>query len=165
MIREGVAEVLKELLNIEEIPFNVPPQREMGDFSSPVCLSIAKQRKESPIKIAQELAERLRSNFPPYVNEIGVSSPGYLNFKVDWPSLAQDLIPKILEGGRSFGKPVSPPTHKVFIEHTSVNPNKAMHIGHLRNSVLGDTVARVLEWLGYSTEVCNYIDDTGLQVV
>jgi arginyl-tRNA synthetase len=54
---------------------------------------------------------------------------------------------------------------KVFVEHTSVNPNKAMHIGHLRNAVLGDTVARVLEWLGFSTEVCNYIDDTGLQVV
>ena len=165
MIREGVAEVLKELLNIEEIPFNVPPQRKMGDFSSPVCLSLAKQRRESPMKIAQELAERLRSNFPPYVNEIGVTSPGYLNFKVDWPSLAQDLIPKILQEGKSFGKPVSPPKHKVFIEHTSVNPNKAMHIGHLRNSVLGDTVARVLEWSGFSAEICNYIDDTGLQVV
>jgi arginyl-tRNA synthetase len=165
MIREGVAEVLRELLNIEEIPFNVPPQREMGDFSSPVCLSLAKQRREPPMKIAQELAERLRSNFPPYVNEIDVSSPGYLNFKVDWPSLAQDLIPKILQEGKSFGKPVSPPKHKVFIEHTSVNPNKAMHIGHLRNSVLGDTVARVLEWNGFTTEVCNYIDDTGLQVV
>jgi arginyl-tRNA synthetase len=165
MIREGVAGVLKELLNIEEIPFNVPPQRETGDFSSAVCLSMAKQRKESPMKIAQELAERLRSKLPPYIKEIGVSPPGYLNFKVDWPGLAQDLIPKILQEGESFGKSASSLKKKVFIEHTSVNPNKAMHIGHLRNSVLGDTVARVLEWLGLSTEVCNYIDDTGLQVV
>ena len=165
MIREGVAEVLKELLNIDEIPFNVPPQRELGDFSSPVCLSLAKQRKKSPMNIAQELAERLKSNIPPYIREIGISPPGYLNFKVDWPRLAQDLIPKILQGGKSFGKPFSSLKKKVFIEHTSVNPNKAMHIGHLRNSVLGDTVGRVLEWLGFSTEVCNYIDDTGLQVV
>jgi arginyl-tRNA synthetase len=165
MIREGVAEVLKELLNIDEIPFNVPPQRELGDFSSPVCLSLAKQRKKSPMNIAQELAERLKSNLPPYIREIGISPPGYLNFKVDWPRLAQDLIPKILQGGKSFGKPFSSLKKKVFIEHTSVNPNKAMHIGHLRNSVLGDTVGRVLEWLGFSTEVCNYIDDTGLQVV
>jgi arginyl-tRNA synthetase len=165
MIREGVAKVFKELLNIEEVPFNVPPQRELGDFSSAICLSMARQRRESPMKIAQEMAERLKSKPPPYIQDIGVSPPGYLNFKVDWPALAQDLIPRILPEGEFFGKPVSQPKKKVFIEHTSVNPNKAMHIGHLRNSVLGDTVARVLEWLGFSTEVCNYIDDTGLQVV
>jgi arginyl-tRNA synthetase len=165
MIREGVARALKELLNLEEMPFNVPPQPELGDFSSAVCLSMAKQRRESPMKIAQEMAERLKSKLPPYIKEIRVSPPGYLNFKVDWPGLAQDLIPRILQEGEFFGKPVSQPKNKVFIEHTSVNPNKAMHIGHLRNSVLGDTVARVLKWSGFSTEVCNYIDDTGLQVV
>jgi arginyl-tRNA synthetase len=152
-------------MNIEEIPFNVPPQRELGDLSSAVCLSIAKQRKESPMKIAQAMVERLKSKLPPYVQEISVSPPGYLNFKVDWPVLARDLVPRILQKGEFIEKPVSPPRKKVFIEHTSVNPNKAMHIGHLRNSVLGDTVARVIEWLGFSTEVCNYIDDTGLQVV
>jgi arginyl-tRNA synthetase len=165
MIREGVSKLLKELLNLEEIPFNVPPQREMGDFSSAICLSVAKQRRQSPMKIAQELAERLKSNPLPYIQDIGVSPPGYLNFKADWPALAQDLISQILEEGELFGKPVSKTEKKVFIEHTSVNPNKAMHIGHLRNSVLGDTVARVLKWNGFSTEVCNYIDDTGLQVV
>jgi arginyl-tRNA synthetase len=165
VIKEGIDKALKELLNVEEIPFNMPPQREWGDLSSAVCLSLAKQRRESPMKIAQEVTERLKSKLPPYVQEIGVSPPGYLNFKVDWPALAQDLIPRILRERKLFGKPVSPPGKKVFIEHTSVNPNKAMHIGHLRNSVLGDTVARVLEWLGFSTEVCNYIDDTGLQVV
>jgi arginyl-tRNA synthetase len=165
MIREGVSRILKELLNIEEIPFNVPPQREWGDFSSAICLSMAKQKRESPMKIAQEVAERLKTKLPAYIKEIGVSPPGYLNFKVDWPGLAQDLIPQILQEGEHFGKSVSPPKHKVFIEHTSVNPNKAMHIGHLRNSVLGDTVARILKWSGFSTEVCNYIDDTGLQVV
>jgi arginyl-tRNA synthetase len=165
MIREGVSNVLKELLSIEEIPFNVPPQPEWGDFSSAICLSMAKQRRESPMKIAQEMAERLRSKVPPYIQEINISPPGYLNFKVDWSGLAQDLIPQILQEEELFGKPASKPKQKIFIEHTSVNPNKAMHIGHLRNSVLGDTVARVLQWLGFSTEVCNYIDDTGLQVV
>lgn len=165
MIRDGVAGVLKGLLNVEEIPFNVPPKRELGDFSSAICLAIAKQRKRSPMKIAQEVIEQLGSNLPPFVREIVVSPPGYLNFKVDWSVLAQDLIPQILEKGDFFGRSALAPKGKVFIEHTSVNPNKAMHIGHLRNAVLGDTVARVLEWLGFSTEVCNYIDDTGLQVV
>ena len=133
MIREGVAKAFKELLNIEEVPFNVPPHRELGDFSSAVCLSMAKQRRESPMKIAQEMAERLKSKLPPYIQDIGVSPPGYLNFKVDWPALAQDLIPLILQEGEFFGKPGPQPKKKVFIEHTSVNPNKAMHIGHLRN--------------------------------
>lgn len=165
MIREGVVEALKKLLVIGDIPFNVPPQRDLGDFSSAVCLSMAKQKKESPMKIAQEIAGQLRSKRPPYIQEIDVSPPGYLNFKVDWPELAQDLIPKLLEEGELFGKPTLKKSEKVFIEHTSVNPNKAMHIGHLRNSVLGDTIARVLGWNGFSTEVCNYIDDTGLQVV
>jgi arginyl-tRNA synthetase len=165
MIREGVAKALKELLNLEDIPFNVPPQRELGDFSSAICLSLAKQKKGSPMKIAQEMAEQLRLKRPPYIQEIDVSPPGYLNFRVDWQGLAQDLIPKLLEEGEFFGKPALKEREKVFIEHTSVNPNKAMHIGHLRNSVLGDTVARVLQWNGFSTEVCNYIDDTGLQVV
>jgi arginyl-tRNA synthetase len=165
MIREGIASTFKGLLKIEDVPFNVPPQRELGDVSSAVCLSLAKQRRESPMKIAQELAERLRSNLPPYIQGVKVSPPGYLNFRVDWPGLARDLVPRILQEGERFGRAALPLKKKVFIEHTSVNPNKAMHIGHLRNAVLGDTVARVLEWLGFLTEVCNYIDDTGLQVV
>jgi arginyl-tRNA synthetase len=165
MIREGVAILLKEILGMEEIPFNVPPRRKMGDFSSAVCLSLAKERRRPPMDIAKEIVEQLRSKLPPYIQEITLTPPGYINFKVDWFALAQDLIPQIIEKGDLFGRLPSVKKKKVFIEHTSVNPNKAMHIGHLRNAVLGDTVARVLKWLGFSTEVCNYIDDTGLQVV
>jgi len=165
MIREGVVTLLKELLGVGEIPFNVPPHREIGDFSSAVCLSLAKERRQPPMEIAKETIEQLRSKLPPYIQEVTLTPPGYINFKVDWPVLAQDLISQILEKGDLFGRPLSTQKEKVFIEHTSVNPNKAMHIGHLRNAVLGDTIARVLEWLGFSTEVCNYIDDTGLQVV
>jgi len=165
MIREGVSKLLKNILNVEDIPLNIPPKREMGDFSSAICLSLAKERRQSPMEIAKKTLEPLRLNPPPFINEITVSPPGYLNFKVDWPALAKELIPQVLEKGDLFGKPASVPKEKVFIEHTSVNPNKAMHIGHLRNAVLGDTVARLLGWLGFSTEVCNYIDDTGLQVV
>ena len=165
MIRDGAAEVLKGLLNVEEVPFNVPPRREMGDFSSAICLSLAKEKRRSPMEIAQKTADQLKLNLPPFIQGIIVSPPGYLNFRVDWVRLAQELIPQILEKGDLFGRPATTPREKVFIEHTSVNPNKAMHIGHLRNAVLGDTVARIHKWLGFPTEVSNYIDDTGLQVV
>lgn len=165
MIREGVTELLKKVLGTEEVPINIPPQMEMGDFSSAICLSLARERKRPPMEIAKEVVEQLNLNLPPHIREVSITPPGYINFKVDWPCLAKELISEILERRESFGKPSSREEEKVFIEHTSVNPNKAMHIGHLRNSVLGDTVARVLEWLGFPTEVCNYIDDTGLQVV
>ena len=165
MIREGVAISLKEFLGVEEVPFNVPPHREIGDFSSAICLSLAKERRKPPMEIAKKMVEHLRLNPPPFILEISVTAPGYLNFKVDWRALARELIPEIVEKRSLFGRPASIEKEKVFIEHTSVNPNKAMHIGHLRNAVLGDTVTRVLKWLGFSAEVCNYIDDTGLQVV
>jgi len=165
MIREGVTIFLKSILGIEEIPFNVPPKRELGDFSSAVCLGLAKEKKQSPMKIAQETADELRTKSPPYIQEITVTPPGYLNFKVDWTALARDLMSQIFREGDLYGKSASVQKEKVFIEHTSVNPNKAMHIGHLRNAVIGDTVARVFEWLGFPTEICNYIDDTGVQVV
>jgi arginyl-tRNA synthetase len=165
MIREEVAEVLKRILGVEEIPFNVPPQRKMGDLSSAICLSLAKERKRPPMEIAGEAVEQLKANLPPHIQEVTLTPPGYINFKVNWSRLTRELISEILEQGESAGKSFSGGNEKVFIEHTSVNPNKAMHIGHLRNSVLGDTIARVFRWLGYPTEVCNYIDDTGVQVV
>jgi arginyl-tRNA synthetase len=165
MIKEDVAELLKKILGIEQVPFNIPPKKDLGDFSSAICLSLAKERRQAPMEMAKQAAEKLKSNPPSYIREVTVSPPGYLNFKVDWPDLAEDLIPQILDRGDLFGKSDAVQKEKVFIEHTSVNPNKAMHIGHLRNAVLGDTVARVFKWLGFPTEICNYIDDTGLQVV
>ena len=70
MIREGVARSLREILGIEEVPINVPPRQEMGDFSSAICLSLAKQRRRSPMEIAKETAEQFKSNLPPFIHEI-----------------------------------------------------------------------------------------------
>src|SRR4030067_980553 len=140
MIKEAIAQRLKEVLKVEEVPINVPPKKEWGDFSSAICLSLAKERKQSPMEIAKKTVEQLKSSPPPYIQEITVSPPGYLNFKVEWPALARELLPDILKEGDVFGKPASAPGEKVFIEHTSVNPNKAMHLGHLRNAALGGRV-------------------------
>jgi len=166
MIREKVVEKLRDILKVEDIPLNIPPKPDMGDFSSAICLALAKQRRQSPMNIAKEASAALKTTgLPDFLEEVSVSPPGYLNFKVNWPKLASFLIPEILSEKRPFGKPSEIGLEKVFIEHTSVNPNKAMHIGHLRNSVLGDTIGNVFKWLGFETEICNYIDDTGVQVV
>lgn len=165
MIREEVGEILKRVTGLEEVPLNIPPKREMGDYSSAIPLSLARERRRPPMEIAKDLMEALKPYLPHYIRELTITPPGYINFKVDWSSVASLLLPQIFKKEGQFGKPVTVELEKIFIEHTSVNPNKAMHIGHLRNAVLGDTVARVLRWLGFSTEVCNYIDDTGVQVV
>ena len=74
MIRDGVAKVLKRFLNVEEIPFNVPPHRKTVDFSSAICLSLAKERRRSPMEIAQKTAEQLKINLPPFIKEVTVSA-------------------------------------------------------------------------------------------
>ena len=104
MIREGIALLLKELLGIEEVPFNVPPRREIGDFSTAVSLSLAKGRRQPPMEIAKKAIEQLRLRLPPYIQEVTLTPPGYINFKVNWPALAQDLISNIIEKGDLFGK-------------------------------------------------------------
>jgi arginyl-tRNA synthetase len=118
MIREAVTELLKEHLGVEEVPLNVPPKPEWGDFSSAVCLSLAKQRRRPPMEIAREAAKSLESNLPLFVREVAVTPPGYLNFRVDWTSLGQHLISKILEEKDLFCRTAGNNKEKVFIEHT-----------------------------------------------
>lgn len=165
MIKDELTRILQKHFGVKDVPINVPPRPEMGDFSSAVCLSLAKERRRPPLEIARGEVALLRQQLPDWVEDLSVTPPGYLNFRIDWPRLARDRLSQIIDRGPFFGRPEPNGREKVFIEHTSVNPNKAMHIGHLRNAVLGDTIARVLRWLGYTTEVCNYIDDTGVQVV
>ena len=89
MIREKVVEKLRDVLNVEEIPLNIPPKPEMGDFSSAICLALAKQRRQSPMNIAKEASAALKAmGLPDFLEEVNVSPPGYLNFKVNWPKLA-----------------------------------------------------------------------------
>ncbi len=115
MIIEGVRDALKGLLRIEDIPVNIPPNRQWGDLSSAVCLSMAREKRKSPMEIANEIAEKLGQNLPPFIQGVTVSAPGYINFKVDWLGLAQNLIPRIIQEGENFGKQSAQPKLKVFI--------------------------------------------------
>jgi arginyl-tRNA synthetase len=165
MLQSFVIDAIRELLAVDDVPFNIPPDRKYGDFSSAVCLSVAKKRSVKPMELADSIAKKLREESLPYIEDITASPPGFLNFHVDWIGYASQLLSEILHRQEKFGQPSVAAKTKVFVEHTSVNPNKAMHIGHLRNSVIGDTVSRILGALGNQVEVCNYIDDTGNQVM
>jgi arginyl-tRNA synthetase len=131
-----------------------PPKVELGDFAIPL-FPFAKPLRTAPLKIA----EAIRAGIGPIegIAEMQVAPPGYLNVKIDrgWMAAA-------LAAGQK------PPTEisagKILVEHTSINPNKAAHIGHLRNAILGDTFVRLLRYADREVDVQNYIDNTGVQV-
>src|SRR5579864_2562815 len=132
----------------------------MGEAASPVCFELAKRLKKAPRQIAQEIQNTLTP--VPGIARIDVAGAGYLNAYFDrgqfWES-AQSEAKKTTPLESTTRK-----TEKVIVEHTSINPNKAAHIGHVRNAVLGDTMARTLRYAGHNVQVQNYIDNTGVQV-
>jgi arginyl-tRNA synthetase len=131
-----------------------PPRVELGDFAIPL-FPFAKPLRSAPLKIA----EAVRAAIGPIegIAEMEVAPPGYLNVRIDraWMAAALNADQK---------PPADIPAGKILVEHTSINPNKAAHIGHLRNAVLGDTFVRLLRYVGREVDVQNYIDNTGVQV-
>ncbi|HVC23998.1 MAG TPA: arginine--tRNA ligase [Candidatus Dormibacteraeota bacterium] len=136
---------------------------EIGDYSSALAFRLAGLLRRPPREIADELARRVAEATLEHCREITVSGAGYVNFRIDFRSFS----PQVLEHALHLGAVVSPDPDagaKVIVEHTATNPNKAAHVGHLRNACIGDTVARLLRARGHEVEVQNYIDDTGVQV-
>ncbi len=165
MILEQITEQLTETLKtrvltlfghaIDRVILQAPPRLAMGDLATPLCLELAKALKRKPREIAETLARDLP--LPALVQSVQVEGAGYLNFRFDRGAFAAAHLESVMA-------PPMPGGQRVIVEHTNINPNKAAHIGHLRNAVLGDTLVRCLRWLGSRVETQNYIDDTGVQV-
>src|SRR5467141_1993979 len=130
----------------------------MGEAASPVCFELAKRLKKAPRLIAQEIANGLGGIAG--IARVEVAGGGYLNAYFErgefWDALRQ--------GAEQKADSQDWLSHKIIIEHTSINPNKAAHIGHVRNAVLGDTMVRILRHAGNRVQIQNYIDNTGVQV-
>jgi arginyl-tRNA synthetase len=151
----------------EELPIDLrfSAQSSFGDYSMPVMPWAGKNKLGGkPLPIAEALAKILREMNDPAIDEITVTSPGFLNFRLNRPALGKTITERVLEAGADFGHNDAGVGTKVVVEHTAINSNKAAHVGHVRNSCLGDTVARMLRSQGYHVEVENYIDDSGVQV-
>ena len=140
--------------------FEQPPSIALGELALPLAFELAKRLRKAPHAIAAELAADLTASLPEGIASIEVAGAGYLNIRFKRASIARDIArDKHADiGGSGFR----------LIEHTSINPNKAAHIGHLRNAILGDTFQRLLRSdnykSGYEVGVQNYIDNTGVQV-
>ena len=140
----------------ESIVVDQPPKVELGEYALPIAFELAKKLRKPPRKCAEELVVGIGSisGFEGFE----VAGAGYINARLHRPSYVQALVrngqPQTRQGTQD----------KVLVEHTSINPNKAAHIGHLRNAILGDTFVRLLRSSDYHVDVQNYIDNTGVQV-
>jgi len=161
-IENNLKKILDEL-SISDVKFTVEPAKPgFGDVSSNVSFLLAKQLKKSPKEIAEMLSEKYQYCSNTLVLKTEAHPSGYLNFFADWKKLSQLIL---LESHLDeFGDVDIGKNSTIVVEHTSVNPNKALHIGHIRNIIIGDTVSRILEKVNYKVNVLNYIDDSGLQV-
>ncbi len=155
-LEDALADAVREQYDVEldVIVHERPPKPSLGDAAFPVAFDLARKAKMAPRKIAEALAPALSA--VDGVDRVEVAGAGYLNVFLD----RQSFIESFLAGGETE----SASGGKVVVEHTNINPNKAAHIGHLRNAALGDTFVRALRYRGELVEVQNYIDDTGVQV-
>jgi arginyl-tRNA synthetase len=159
-LQARIGTLLKERYEVElaNLVIELPPKIEFGEMALPVAFELAKRLKKAPRAIAMELQPLLAE--VPGVASVEIAGAGYLNVKLDRAAMVRRMAADehARVGGAGFR----------LVEHTSINPNKAAHVGHLRNAILGDSFARMLKpdeyKVGYETGVQNYIDNTGVQV-
>jgi arginyl-tRNA synthetase len=152
-----VREFLQRTYNIDQpnIVIEQPPKVEMGEYALPLAFELAKKLRKAPRKIAEDIVAGIGQieGF----EKLELAGAGYINARVKRDVMAADLL-------ADRNPPVDVPLAKVLVEHSSINPNKAAHIGHLRNAVLGDTFVRLLRHARREVDVQNYVDNTGVQV-
>ena len=156
-LAQRVRECLREKygLELDKVVIEQPPKVELGEYALPLSFELAKKLRKAPRKIAEEIV----SGIGPVegFEKLEVAGAGYINASVNRGALASAV-------GRDEAPAIEHPAGKILVEHSSINPNKAAHIGHLRNAILGDTFVRLLRFAGRGVDVQNYIDNTGVQV-
>ena len=161
-IRSKTDEIL-EAKNCEPVKFSVESAKPgFGDITCNVPFLLSKQLKKSPQEISIELSEMYNFDDMPQIKNVESHPSGYLNFSIDYTKFNDFVIRLSLQenyGTLEFGN-----NEKIVVEHTSVNPNKALHVGHIRNIILGDVVSKILKKANYDVKILNYVDDSGLQV-
>lgn len=161
-IENNLFKILSDL-EISDVPFIVESAKPgFGDASSNISFLLAKNLQKSPQEISNTLSEKYSSLNHTLVSKVESHPSGYLNFFANWEKLNQLILSE--SNLEEFGFVDLGKNSTIVVEHTSVNPNKALHIGHVRNIIVGDTISRILEKSNYNVKVLNYVDDSGLQV-
>jgi arginyl-tRNA synthetase len=135
---------------------------EFGDVSCNIGFLLAKPLKKKPSEIAESIANKYQKYKSTFIAEVNANSSGYLNFVINYMGFIKSVMQSSIR--QDYGEFDLGKNSRIVVEHTSVNPNKALHIGHVRNIVIGDTMARILSKACYDVSILNYVDDSGLQV-
>src|SRR5947209_12063839 len=162
-VEAAILEEIRTRYQVEppRLHFTTPPKIELGELALPVAFELSRLVRRAPSEIALELAQA--ASGVPGIRRVDVAGAGYLNFHLERGAFAHELAASI--GAGRHGRVGDPEiAGKIIVEHTNINPNKAAHIGHLRNAALGDSFVRCLRFLGGAVEVQNYLDNTGVQV-
>ena len=161
-IHSNIQKIIEEL-ELPKTPFIVEPTKSnFGDVTCNVPFLLAKHMKKKPYDIAKIFTEKYRSYQGKLITKVEAHQSGFINFFANYSELNQIILKASKE--KEFGFLDIGKKSRIIVEHTSVNPNKALHIGHVRNIIIGDTVARILRQTNFDVKVLNYIDDSGLQV-
>lgn len=159
---------IRDFLKSQGVPndvleLSVPPEAGFGEFASAAPLQLARKWSEAPRSIATRIVSAFGPENYTFLEAVEAAGAGFLNFRVNYTSFAEHAVRTIERAGGNYGRPEEVARERLLVEHTSVNPNKEWHVGHLRNAVLGDVLVRLARLAGRGVEVQNYIDDTGRQ--
>ncbi len=157
------AESLMKAAGVEDPKIQASKNPEFGEVSSASSFQLAKKMGKTPMQVAEEVAGKIDLSKARLIRSVEAVN-GYINFKVNWIRYAEEILETIFEEKERYGSSRLGEGRKIIIEHTSVNPNKPLHVGHARNTCLGDTLTRIFKFLGYDVLVLNYIDDSGAQM-
>ena len=161
-IKSNLLQTIKRL-EIPEVPFALEPAKSgFGDVTCNIAFLASKHLKKKPYDIAKLISDEYQKNLGTLVSKVDPHQSGYLNFYANNAPLNRLIITATLD--KNYGAVDIGKNSQVTVEHTSVNPNKALHIGHIRNVVIGDAIARILTKTNHDVVVLNYVDDSGLQV-
>lgn len=158
-LTESVEDALTKMrVSIDnELTFEEPPNSDMGDLSTNIAFSLADKLKKSPVEIANEIKEHIK--LPLYFDKVETKGP-YINFFINYKLFATKVLNYI---DSKYGD-LPEKDEMVLLEHTSANPNGPLHVGHLRNAILGDSLKRILQHAGYKVEAQYYVNDMGRQI-
>ncbi|MBI2620966.1 arginine--tRNA ligase [candidate division WWE3 bacterium] len=174
IIKKNVASAVEDVYGVEpgEIHVEHPAGEVHGDYSTNVAIVLSKALKQSPTEVAKNICYKLSSHdASKFMNgkehkifdKIEFAPPGFINFTLSTEWL-QNVLDVIHDNSQCYGISNFGDKKRIALEHSNVNPNKAAHIGHLRNACIGQFVERIYEFLGYEVEVQYYVNDVGVQV-
>jgi len=160
-----LAEAAKTTVNIVLDSIEVPPESSMGDLASTLAFTLAKELKKNPAAIASDILQKLQKLIEkePLINRIETKGP-YINIFFERSTFTRNTILTAINNGNSYGQSSQFKGKRILIESPAVNPSKPWHIGHARNAILGNTLANILETVGYEVVRLDYINDLGLQI-